>query len=1335
MKRSLLVLVALALHSATLWSQNVSVLTQHGDNKRTGWNPRETKLTTANVSQASFGRSYAMTVDDQIYAQPLVISNISISGAAHNIVLVATVSNTVYAFDADRSGTFWSKNYTVAGQRPPTHKDMTGACGGNYNDFSGNIGIVGTPVIDSATSTMYFVARSTDGPAGSNGTGNFSQYLHAIDITTGNERANSPVLINASIAGSGDGSVNGTLSFNAQHENQRTGLLLVNGIVYLTYAAHCDWPPYHGWILGYDKTSLTQKTVYNTTPDGYNGGIWMSGSGPAADENGNIYVSVGNGSVGTTSSGLRNYSESALKLTPSGNTLAISSFFTPGNWQALENADLDFGVTQIMLLPNTTTAVTGCKDGNIYVLNRDNLGGFNATTNNVLQTIPIGSGKTLRSSLAYYSGSSKSWLYTWSENAALKAFPYNPSTGVFDQNNVVIGSAQGPTGSNGTLLSVSSNGSKDGTGILWASHAASGDANQSVRPGILRAFDANDVTKELWNSNQKSGDNIGSYAKFVSPTIANGKVYMATFSKQLLVYGVNDTASAGVCNGVADLARGKTAVASSIESSLLPASNAADSNLTTRWASVANVDPQWIYIDLGARYDVCKVQLNWETALGKDFQIQIADDTTHWTTIKAVTGNTSFSNTLYVKGTGRYVRMLGTARGSVYGYSLYEFLVFGTAANSCITPSALTASGITRTGASLGWAAITGVNSYNVKYKTVSASAYMLANVTTNSLSLKTLTCGTDYLFNVQAVCSASSSSVATGDKAFSTLTCDTACGFLPTRWFTQDIGKVGVTGASCYNNSKFRLQASGTDIWNNADGFQYAYKTFTGDGSVTARIDSITAGNPWAKAGVMFRETLDSTSRQAIMALTPTTANGAAFQYRQLAGSSSSNVNLQGIQLPYYVKIVKRGTSFAGYISPDSVVWKQVGTAVNLGFGTGPIEAGLALTSHDNVNLAKAVFSHVPIIFSADTSVNTSYVTCPPGNIALNRPAASSSTLSTDKSIYEFKAFDGDTSTHWTSASGTDTQWLYVDLGKRFQVCQVSLLWGLQYAQNYQIQVSDDAVTWNTIKSVTGNTVRQNVLSLSGTGRFLRLYATSRGTTLGYSVSEMQVSGTAVAGQPLNIALNKPATPSSTENTTLTAAASVDGIGYTRWASVGGTDPSWIYVDLGKTYTISQVLLDWEVALAKDFQIQISADAISWTTVKTVTGNTLYTNFIPVTGSGRYVRMYGTKRGTPYGYSLYEFEVYGVASGLTAKAASIQPAAIIYPVPASNQIMVSTLDNMTGNIYIYDLSTNTTSSAVYISKDSKKAVLDISNYRNGLYILTIDTNQGRISKVVRVAR
>ncbi len=515
-------------------SQSVSVLTQHNDNGRAGWNANETALTTGNVNGRQFGYLFTLPVDDQVYAQPLVVGHVAIGGGMHNVVYVATVNNTLYAFDGDDGTLYWQKSLTAAGMRPPRNTDMTGACGGAYQDFSGNIGIVGTPVIDSASGTLYVVARSTTGFQ-------YAQHLHAVSITDGRELAGSPTAITATASGFGDGSVAGVITFDAQKQNQRQGLTLVGGTVYVTFASHCDWGPYHGWVLGYDATALQQRIVYNVTPDGYAGGMWESGAGMAADAQGNLYVVTGNGTVGVSGdpTNLRNRGESALKLVPSGSTLQVASYFTPFNFQFLNDDDIDYGGMGTFLIPGTVQYLTGGKDGNLYLLDKDNMGGYLPASNGVRQVVATSANANMHCQPAWYGGTAKAFVYVWSENDPLRAIPFDRTSNLLTPQSQVLYSASGPSGQSGAILSVSSNGTRDSTAIVWASYASIGDAEHGVKPGILRAFDARDVTRELWNNQQNSNrDFAGTYAKFSAPTIANGHVYLPTFSFKVVVYGL-----------------------------------------------------------------------------------------------------------------------------------------------------------------------------------------------------------------------------------------------------------------------------------------------------------------------------------------------------------------------------------------------------------------------------------------------------------------------------------------------------------------------------------------------------------------------------------------------------------------------------------------------------------------------------------------------------------------------------------------------------------------------------------------------------------------------------
>ena len=520
----------------------VAVLTEHNNLAHTGANLAETILTTNNVNTNSFGLLYTRPVDDQIYAQPLIMTNVAVPGqGVHNLVIVATVNDSVYAFDADDAtitAPCWTNSFiNPPSIVPPNNADLSalGACGGNYNDFSGNIGIVGTPVIDPVAGTIYLVARTKEF-----GT-TFVQRLHALDIRTGQERPNSPMTITATCPGNGAGSVNGVITFDPARQNQRAALSLVNGVVYVTWASHCDLGPYHGWVIGYDATNLTQVVVYNTTPNGDNGGIWMSGEGISADPVGNLYLSVGNGSVGYNGDprDVINRGESFLKLTRSGGGLNVASWFTPYNYQALENGDIDLGSAGVLLIPGTTLAFSGGKQGVGYLVNRDNMGGlsYSGADTNIIQSFALTTDQ-LHGGMVWWDGPGTSCGYIWPASVFLQQYRFDRTTNQFVLPAFAQSPSSAPGGQPGGILALTANGTNAGTGIVWASHQLTGNANQSVRPGILHAYDAQNVSNELWSSEQNSArDGVGNFAKFVPPTVANGKVYLATFSGRLNVYG------------------------------------------------------------------------------------------------------------------------------------------------------------------------------------------------------------------------------------------------------------------------------------------------------------------------------------------------------------------------------------------------------------------------------------------------------------------------------------------------------------------------------------------------------------------------------------------------------------------------------------------------------------------------------------------------------------------------------------------------------------------------------------------------------------------------------
>lgn len=501
-------------------SSSVSVTTYHNDVARTGANPNETTLTPANVNIGSFGKLYSFSVDGEIYGQPLYVPNVTVGGAAHNVVFVATEHDGVYAFDADGKTTspLWQRSFLDPANGVTTVQSSTDFPDA-YEDIAPEIGITSTPVIDATAGTMYVVAKTKEN-------GKYVQRLHALDITTGAEKSGSPVVIQATMKGGGvvnDG--NGNIVFDPHIGNQRCALLLLNGTVYIAFASHADYDPFLGWILGYDATTLQQNVVFAPTPDGAGGGIWNSGDGPAADAAGNIFVAVSNGDYNAYSGG-RDYGDSALKLTPSSGTLKVQDWFTPFDFQQLNDLDHDLGSGGAILLPDQSSGpahlmVAGGKGGLLYVINRDNMGHNHVADNNqIVQTI------TLTGPLFAVPAAWKSNLYVQALKGPLQCYTNNGGTFTLTSNS-------GQTfGYPGSSPAVSSSG--DSNGIVWTLDATAWDNG----PAVLHAYDATDCSKELYSSAQNgTRDAAGTAVKFIVPTIANGKVYVSG-SHTLTVYGL-----------------------------------------------------------------------------------------------------------------------------------------------------------------------------------------------------------------------------------------------------------------------------------------------------------------------------------------------------------------------------------------------------------------------------------------------------------------------------------------------------------------------------------------------------------------------------------------------------------------------------------------------------------------------------------------------------------------------------------------------------------------------------------------------------------------------------
>jgi hypothetical protein len=482
----------------------------HNDLGTTGQNLNETVLTPANVNQTLFGKLFSYQLDGAAYAQPLYVSNVPIAGGTHNVVYVATEHDTVYAFDADGSASlpFWSTNFTNASAGVTTVPGTDVGGGGVFAE----VGITGTPVISGKTGTLFVVAMTKEN-------GNYFHRLHALDITNGKERSNSPVTIQPSVAGSGSGSSGWQIAFQSLYQNQRCALLLLNGTVYVAFASYNDKGPYHGWIVGYDTSSLQQTIAWNATPNGQKGGIWLSGAAPTADSAGNIFVIVGNGTFDANNGG-SDYGDSFLKLTPSGNSLSVSDYFTPFDQQNLAANDMDVGSAGFTLLPDQPgpvahLGVSAGKSGKIYLLNRDNLGKFQAGSDSqIVQSLPAALGSAANdndySTATHWQGN----IYFIGNGDVVKQFQL--TNGQLSTTPVAQGSQQ--YGYPGGNMSISANGGSGG--ILWAIEA--GGIN------ILHAYDATDVSNELYNSNQAgTRDKFGAAIRFTVPTVINGKVYVA----------------------------------------------------------------------------------------------------------------------------------------------------------------------------------------------------------------------------------------------------------------------------------------------------------------------------------------------------------------------------------------------------------------------------------------------------------------------------------------------------------------------------------------------------------------------------------------------------------------------------------------------------------------------------------------------------------------------------------------------------------------------------------------------------------------------------------------
>ena len=492
---------------------NLSVLTYHNDNSRDGLNSHETLLTPANVDSNHFGKVGFYSVDGKVDAQPLFVGSLKIAGGTHNVLYVVTEHDSVYALDADTGKRLWHKSLLGSGE---TTSDSVYSC----TQVTPEIGITSTPVIDltaGSHGTIFVVAMSKDG-------GNYFQRLHALDLSTGAESSAGPTTIQAQFPGNGDSNSGGIVPFVPKNYKERAGLLLLNHVIYTTWASHCDDRPYTGWIIAYDEATLTQTAVLNIAPNGSGASVWAAGAAPAADTDGNIYFMAANGRFDTSldvngfpSQG--DYGNSFMKLSTTGGTLAVADYFAMAGVVAENQGDVDLGSGGTLLLPDSKDAgghvkhlaVGAGKDSVIYVPDRDNMGKFDPSTDHIWQELSGALPGGEFAMPAYFNGV----VYFGGVNDALRAFRVSNARLSNSPTSMSAHSFQYP----GATPSISAHGNQNG--IVWVTE------NGSVAG--LYAYDATDLGHELYDSNQSGNrDQFGAANKFITPTVVNGKVYVGT---------------------------------------------------------------------------------------------------------------------------------------------------------------------------------------------------------------------------------------------------------------------------------------------------------------------------------------------------------------------------------------------------------------------------------------------------------------------------------------------------------------------------------------------------------------------------------------------------------------------------------------------------------------------------------------------------------------------------------------------------------------------------------------------------------------------------------------
>ena len=1154
---------ALALVSAWTASAQVNITTWQADPQHTGANLNETHLTPALVgSPGNFGFLFSQPMDGQSYSQPLYVSGLDIGGTVHNVVYMTTEHDSVYAFDADgdvgpNATPLWKVSLLPPGATSVPQAD-TGS-----GDVRVELGITATPVIDLATQTLYTVAKfKLPGAA-------YEQWLHALDLKTGDEKPGSPVLVNPTFAGDGFDAAGGLIAFQPLREHGRAALALHDGVLYVTYASHGDSQPFHGEILGFDPATLALVKTFITTPNGDAAGIWMGGASPAFDNDGHMYVAIGNGSFDQNPSGHTtgtDWGESVLKLPTAGPfTVSFSNpldWFTPNSWSLLNFGDLDLGSSGTLVLPDQAgphphLLLAGGKGGTLYVIDRDNMGGL-ATPNNSVQEITEPGG--LFVTPAYYNGS----IYYAPLNGKLtqRAVSYTPEDGTYLS---PTGLKSNFTYSNGMGAGVFISANGDHDGIVWAIDRGF--------PARLHAYDAANVSGDpiYTGSATLAGGIFCNGIKFSLPTVANGKVYFATVDYNnvghLMIFG-QPVATVGT-------PAAPSALAATVNSSDSVTLNWTDNSTNELGFTVKRST------ELNGIYDSLAPNANSNETSFTDTNLD--PRTTYYYQVVAFNGNGNSTPSLVASATTfpRYA-----PDGLVACWSFDE----GTGG----TAKDRTGHGFD--GALNGevtWAG--GINGNALGFHGTGAASSRVVVPDTAALRF-----GTHDSFTLSAW--VYPSALHNAEQAVIAKSRDTGNYYgiwinAANQWVCR--GPAGdITGPSAAENAWTHVAM----VQDGSAGTRSFY--------VNGALLGSSAAQPANGTGDLWIGQANSGGDTVINSF-PGSIDEVRLYNRALSGAEITSLLGPPILQAASVQTQGAAGDFARVLAPSNVkmIEPRAGSpagqyriVLNFSSPVSGIAASLALQ-----NGGGATGSVESVTYAPSGKIATVSLTGV-GNIQSLNLHLSGIQPGNGTADIPFNVLRGDT-----------------DQDNLVSTIDASLIHGHHTGAVDAATAFYDLNCDGTVNDAD-DAIADALL----------------GTNLGPE-SETDLSAIATA------------TASSFEQPDTQAPKAIDGIGNTRWSSLY-SDPQWITVDLGRAFAIHSVSLDWEAAAGKTYAIQVSDDNASWTSVWNEPDNadTGLKTYDGANIIGRYVRVYGTQRLTPYGYSLWEFRVRGLVADTGAGFAPV---------------------------------------------------------------------------------